>query len=98
MSTPMNLNHTSLADEARSAIERAPSAIGDAGAKLETMTQRGIDRARELGTSVRQQAGQATDRTVHYIQDQPVKSMLIAAAAGAALTVLAGALTRRRGD
>jgi ElaB/YqjD/DUF883 family membrane-anchored ribosome-binding protein len=96
MSITSSLNHT--ADEARSVLDRAPALIGEAGAQLESLTQRGIDRARKVSATVREQAGQATERTVGYIQEQPVKSVLIAAAAGAALTLLAGALSRRRGD
>ena len=41
---------------------------------------------------VRDSAHQASDKTVAYIREEPVKSMLIAAAAGAALAVLATVL------
>lgn len=92
-----NLNQATPTDT-RSVLDRAPAMVGEAGKQLETLTQNGIDRARELGTTVRQQASHATERTVGYIQEQPVKAVLIAAAAGAAITLLASALTRRRGN
>lgn len=38
---------------------------------------------------VREGAAQVSDRTVTYIRDEPVKSMLIAAATGAAIVALA---------
>jgi ElaB/YqjD/DUF883 family membrane-anchored ribosome-binding protein len=41
-------------------------------------------------------ANLASDATVSYIKDEPVKSMLIAAAAGAALMGLLGMITRPR--
>lgn len=44
-------------------------------------------------------AARATDSTVSYIKDEPVKAMLIAAATGAALAALMSLLSRsRRGD
>jgi ElaB/YqjD/DUF883 family membrane-anchored ribosome-binding protein len=44
---------------------------------------------RSAGQQVRDGAYLASDKTVAYIRDEPVKSMLIAAATGAALAVLA---------
>jgi ElaB/YqjD/DUF883 family membrane-anchored ribosome-binding protein len=41
-------------------------------------------------------AQMASDATVGYIKDEPVKSMLMAAAAGAVLMGLVGLLTRTR--
>jgi ElaB/YqjD/DUF883 family membrane-anchored ribosome-binding protein len=46
------------------------------------------------GKQVRHSASQASDKTVAYIRDEPVKSMLIAAAAGAALVALAWLIGR----
>jgi ElaB/YqjD/DUF883 family membrane-anchored ribosome-binding protein len=43
---------------------------------------------------LRDQAEQATDCTVKYIQHDPIKSMLIAASVGAALMALVGLFTR----
>lgn len=39
-------------------------------------------------------ANQASDKTIAYIRDEPVKSMLIAAATGAALVALARLIGR----
>jgi ElaB/YqjD/DUF883 family membrane-anchored ribosome-binding protein len=41
-------------------------------------------------------AAQASDETVNYIKHEPVKSMLIAAATGAALMALISLFTSRR--
>ncbi len=40
------------------------------------------------GRQIRSNAHQATDRTASYVRHEPVKSLLIAAAAGAALMAL----------
>lgn len=46
---------------------------------------------------VRQQALAATERTQSYVREEPIKSVLIAAAAGALVTGVALFLTRRAG-
>lgn len=43
---------------------------------------------------VRASTNQASDKTIAYIRDEPVKSMLIAAATGAALVALARLIGR----
>lgn len=45
---------------------------------------------------VRNSAHHASDRTVAYIREEPVKSMLIAAATGAALIALAHVISQPR--
>lgn len=54
--------------------------------------------AQRSGTVIREQAQKASDSTVAYIQEQPVKSVLIAAATGAAVTLAIGLLSRSRRD
>jgi ElaB/YqjD/DUF883 family membrane-anchored ribosome-binding protein len=68
--------------------ESADRAIGAA--------RRGVAAAREGSHRLMERANHATDSTVTYIRDEPVKSMLIAAAAGATLMALVGLLTRSR--
>ena len=43
-------------------------------------------------------ANQVSDRTVTFVRDEPVKSMLIVAVAGAALIAVASLLSRPRGS
>ena len=65
-------------------------------------TQRFANQARDgvsqsllsAGKQVRDNANMVSDRTITYIRDEPVKSMLIAAAAGAALVALARVMAR----
>ncbi len=78
-------------DQLREAI---PSAFTRAAAQVEAITRQGIDRARQASAEVRGQVNLAGDRTVQYIKDEPVKSVLVAAAAGAALVGLISLLSR----
>jgi ElaB/YqjD/DUF883 family membrane-anchored ribosome-binding protein len=74
----------------------APTAFSRAAAQMEELTRRGVDRARDASLQVRDQANRASDRAVGYIQHEPVKSVLIAVAAGAAVAMLAGWFARSR--
>lgn len=76
--------------------EALPSAFARAAAQVESLTRQGIERARQASAEVRGQVNQASDRTVQYIKDEPVKSVLVAAVAGAALVGLVSLLTRAR--
>ncbi len=78
--------------------EAAPSVLSRAAAQVEDITRRSMERARETTTQVKHQMVKAGDRSVDYIRDEPVKSVLMAAAAGAAMVALIGWLSRPRGD
>ena len=71
-----------------------PGAMTRAAAQVDELSHRGLKLARQTSADVREQVGRAGDRTVHYIQDQPVKSVLIAVAAGAALAAVVGLVAR----
>lgn len=71
-----------------------PSAISRAGQQADELTRAGIERARSASTAVREKAAQSGDQMVTYIRDEPVKAVLVAAAAGALTAVLLGWLNR----
>lgn len=54
----------------------------------------GVNTVREAQQSVRDSADRATHISVHYIQQAPIKSVLIAAASGALLVTLLGLMRR----
>jgi ElaB/YqjD/DUF883 family membrane-anchored ribosome-binding protein len=58
------------------------------------VAQRSVAAVRDGTQHLLDRAHHASDTTVTYIKGEPVKAMLIAAAAGAALMALAGLLTR----
>lgn len=76
--------------------QAVPSAFSHAAAQVEDLTRRGIERARATSAQVRERVTETGERTVSYIKDEPVKSVLIAAAAGAAMAALIGWLARSR--
>lgn len=71
---------------------RLDAAKHDAG----ELVHRSVDAVRERAALAREQALRARDGTAQYIQDQPVKAVLIAAAAGAVLAALLGMASRSR--
>ncbi len=60
------------------------------------IVQGSMDGVREASKQVRDRAQHATDSTVGYIKDEPVKAMLIAAATGAALMGLISLMSHSR--
>ncbi len=76
--------------------QSGPAALSRAAAQVEELTRRGMERAREAGVEVKNQVTRAGDRSVDYIRDEPVKSVLIAAAAGATIAALIGWSLRSR--
>lgn len=58
--------------------------------------RRGVGAVREASTQLRETAVKASDTTIAYIKDEPVKAMLISAAVGAASMALIN-LNRSRG-
>ncbi len=88
--------HRHIADEAHGLVQRAKPVIDRLTRNAENLARRGIDSARDGSQQLRDRAARATDSTVNYIKDEPVKAMLIAAATGAALMALASLLSRSR--
>ena len=78
--------------------DAAPAMLSRAAARMEELSRRTLERARQAGTQVKDQAHRAGDVTVSYIKDEPVKAVLIAAAAGALAAGLLGWLARSRVD
>ena len=67
-------------------------------ARVQLGVQRGLDAASSTSARAQRRLEQAADRTGRYITDQPVRSVLIAAAAGAAITALIVLASRSRRD
>jgi len=60
------------------------------------LTHRGLDALRDGGQLLREKSSHARQATTDYIQHQPIKSMLMAAAVGAALMGLLALFSRQR--
>jgi len=66
-------------------------------ARVQQAVQRGLDSATKTSARAQRRIEEAADVTGRYIADQPVRAVLLAAAAGAAITALI-VLATRRGD
>ncbi len=86
----------SLAGSVQDVRHEAAPLLNRAGEQASALAQRGVNAVRDSSLRLRDSAVQARDGTVLYIKDEPLKSILIAAAAGAALMALVGLLSRSR--
>jgi ElaB/YqjD/DUF883 family membrane-anchored ribosome-binding protein len=85
-----------LSDKVEDARDSAAPLISRLSSQADAAMRKGADALRETSAQLRERALMASDATVGYIKDEPVKAMLIAAATGAALMALVGLLSRSR--
>lgn len=78
------------ADHAKRSIEEARASAGEFAARGNEVLRSGAARAQEI-------MHQTTDHAAQYVQAKPLKALLIAAAAGATIALLAGALGKHHG-
>lgn len=92
---------------ANSAVDSAAHSLQDlrqqttpmverASDQVSAMAHRGMESVRDTSHQLRLKVEHASDSTVGYIRHEPVKSVLIAAATGAALMALVSLVTRSR--
>lgn len=62
--------------------------------QAQALARQGLDAVRDQSLHLQARARRTSDDTLHYIRDEPVKAVLIAAATGAVLMALAGLLMR----
>lgn len=87
---------SSLSDRVEDGRSQAVPVLNRVAAKAEELARRGKDVVRDRSELLKDRAYRASDATRGYIKDEPVKSILIAVAAGAALMALVSLLTRER--
>lgn len=85
-----------LAGSVESLRGSASPALGRIAEQAGALAQSGVDAVRAGSHQLADKARHAGDGTVRYIQHEPVKSMLIAAATGAALMALVNLVAARR--
>ena len=76
--------------------QQAGPMLDRAAEQASALAQRGLDTVRETSQQLRDKALRASENTVKYVKDEPVKSVLIAVATGAALMALASMKGRSR--
>jgi ElaB/YqjD/DUF883 family membrane-anchored ribosome-binding protein len=99
----MNQTTTPTFPTSTPAVERAIDKIADTAASVPLAVERAAERATEVAQKLQQgtqqvkaQLNHVSDSAIAYVKDEPVRALLIAAAAGAALMALAGLLGRSR--
>ena len=85
-------------DKVRDLRSTVEPAIDRFATRAQELANRGIHAASDATAKVQKQINHYADATGKYVAEQPVKSVLIAAAAGAALAALIGLLARSRTD
>lgn len=87
-----------IANGAEHAIESVRERVGPSAARLvshaEDLAHRGYDAVREKTEHLRDRAAVVTERSTQYVKDEPVKAVLMAAAAGALLMALVTTVRR----
>jgi ElaB/YqjD/DUF883 family membrane-anchored ribosome-binding protein len=86
----------SLSNKVDDLRSQAGPMINRMSAKAEDAAKRGMEVMRDSTQQLRERAQRAGDTTVAYVKDEPVKSMLIAAATGAVLMGLISLMGRSR--
>lgn len=84
------------ADDLDEARAHGGEALRHLAHSTEDLAHRGMDAVRDSADHLRERSLQVRDSTAHYIQDEPMKSVLIAAAVGAALMGLVAVFSRTR--
>ena len=64
--------------------------------QADALMQRGADALRSTTQHLRDSVSHANDVATEYVRKEPVKALLIAAVAGAALVTLVGLISRAR--
>lgn len=83
-----------LDDKVQHLRDQASPRYDDATQQVSAMAERGAQSLRDTTRLLREKASFVTDGTRQYVRDEPVKSLLIAAATGALLMGLASLLAR----
>jgi len=89
---------SSLSNTIEDLRSQAAPLINRVSSQAEAVAKRGMEAVRDSSQQLREKALRASDTTVAYVKDEPVKSMLIAAATGAALMGLITLMGRSRND
>lgn len=82
--------------QATRAINQVTPMLDHAAEEANALAQRGLQVAQSTAQQLREKTADVGDATVRYIQTQPFKSVLIAAATGAALMALVSWMGRSR--
>lgn len=86
-----------LSDDVGNVRGQASTAFQHLKSDTEALAHRGMDAVRDSASQLREKSLHAKEATTSYIQHEPVKSVLMAAAVGAALMGLLALFSSRHG-
>ena len=87
---------TKTAQATHHLMDQAASMLDRAEGKVSALANEGAETVRHGSQVLRNKAYRASDMTVSYIREEPVKSVLIAAAVGAGVLALLAMASRAR--
>jgi len=87
-----------IADTAQDLGQQVRPTVNRLTARAEDLARQGSEWVKQGSGRVRERAAQAGDRTVGYVREEPVRSVLMAAAAGALLYAVIRAFGSSRND
>lgn len=97
--SPMSNTASTAGEKAASVVQPVAEAVAKEAARFGEMAEswwtRNAQMAKSAALHVKDEASALNDRTQRYVRDEPIKSVLVAAAVGAALTGLIVLLTKR---
>lgn len=82
-------------DKLHDARERAIDALDALTERANRYARKGLDKALDTQTQIKRGIERAGDATAHYVEEQPIKSVAIAAGIGAAVAAALVLLLRR---
>jgi ElaB/YqjD/DUF883 family membrane-anchored ribosome-binding protein len=85
-----------LSDKVEDVRSQAAPLLNKVTSQAEAAARRGMEAVRDTSQQLRERALHASDMTVSYVKDEPIKAMLIAAATGALLMGIISMLGRSR--
>lgn len=88
--TAVNDTASRLTDGLDKLQDTSTSAMNYAADQADALASKGLAQARRANAAIRETVQSTGDRTVAFIRDEPIKSMLYAAAAGALLATVLG--------
>lgn len=74
--------------------EQVSVLAADISAQAQTLTDKGVEMVRQASDALRQRAKEVGDQTAGFVRNEPVKAVVMAAAAGAVTAVLVSWLNR----
>ena len=97
-STQQAANHAveGIADQVHRASDDVGPLLAGAAEQASAMARRGEENAREASRQIQARAEALSTTTAQYIQEQPLRSVLIAAAVGAVAAAMVALLRARR--